>query len=70
MRHSFGSFHAHKGVPLLHVAKWMGDTLRTVEKHYAHLQVDRSWFDRSHKIAQKRTALEDDGRIVSLDDAA
>ena len=37
MRHSFASLLAINGVSLFKIAKWLGDTLRTTEKHYAHL---------------------------------
>lgn len=63
MRHSFGSFHAQNGVPLLHIARWMGDSLLTVERHYAHLQVDREHFERSHELARARVAPADESRI-------
>jgi integrase len=37
MRHTFASLLAKNGVSLFKIAKWMGDTLATTEKHYAHL---------------------------------
>ncbi len=38
MRHTFASLLAIAGVSLYKIGKWLGDTLRTTEKHYAHLQ--------------------------------
>jgi integrase len=52
MRRSFGSSMAQAGVPLVHIARWMGDTLHTVEKHYTHLTTDRSVFEKA--LAQLR----------------
>lgn len=37
MRHSFTSLLAIKGCSLFKIAQWLGDTLATTEKHYAHL---------------------------------
>ena len=37
MRHTFASLLAIKGVSLYKIAAWLGDTLATTEKHYAHL---------------------------------
>jgi integrase len=37
MRHTFASLLATQGVSLFKIAKWLGDTLATTEKHYAHL---------------------------------
>jgi integrase len=37
MRHSFASLLAIKGCSLFKIAQWLGDTLATTEKHYAHL---------------------------------
>lgn len=36
MRHSYGSHHVRRGVPLARVALWMGDRVRTVESNYLH----------------------------------
>jgi hypothetical protein len=36
MRHTFASLLASQGVSLYKIAKWLGDTLATTEKHYAH----------------------------------
>jgi integrase len=37
MRHTFASLLATQDVSLFKIAKWLGDTLATTEKHYAHL---------------------------------
>ena len=37
MRHTFASLLAINSVSLFKIAKWMGDTLATTEKYYAHL---------------------------------
>jgi integrase len=37
MRHTFASLHAQAGTPLFKVARWLGDTVSTVERHYADL---------------------------------
>lgn len=39
MRHSYGSHHVRRGVPLARVALWMGDRVRTVESNYMHEDV-------------------------------
>lgn len=39
MRHTFASLLVQKGASIYKVAKWMGDTVRVVEKHYGHLAV-------------------------------
>jgi integrase len=38
MRHTWASHAAQDGVPLLHIAKMLGDSVKTVEETYAHLQ--------------------------------
>lgn len=38
MRHTFASLLAIAGISLYKISKWLGDTLRTTERHYAHLQ--------------------------------
>ena len=40
MRHTFASLLASSGVSLYKIAKWLGDTPATTEKHYAHLQAE------------------------------
>ena len=37
MRHSFASLRVQKGVSIYKVAKWLGDDVETVQKHYGHL---------------------------------
>lgn len=38
MRRTFASLLAQAGVSLYKIARWLGDTIETTEKHYAHLQ--------------------------------
>ena len=40
MRHSFASHLVFSGASLFKVAQYLGDGIRVVEKHYAHLRVD------------------------------
>ena len=40
MRHTFASLLACSNVSLYKIAKWLGDTMATTEKHYAHLQAE------------------------------
>ncbi|MEA3208344.1 MAG: hypothetical protein QOE70_1401 [Chthoniobacter sp.] len=37
MRHTFASLLVQDGTSIFKVAKWLGDTVRVTEKHYAHL---------------------------------
>ncbi|HEV2208594.1 MAG TPA: site-specific integrase [Verrucomicrobiae bacterium] len=37
MRHTFASLLAIKGVSIFKIAKWLGDDVKVVERHYAHL---------------------------------
>jgi integrase len=37
MRHTFASLLVQRGVSLYKVARWLGDGLRVVDSHYAHL---------------------------------
>jgi len=37
MRHTFGSLLASSGCSIFKIAVWMGDEVRTAQKHYAHL---------------------------------
>lgn len=37
MRYTFASLLAIKGVSIFKIAKWLGDDVRVVERHYAHL---------------------------------
>ena len=37
MRHTFASLLVQAGVSIYKVARWMGDGVEVVEKHYAHL---------------------------------
>lgn len=46
MRHSFASHAVFQGESLSKVASWLGDGIRVVEKHYAHLRPDDRSIDR------------------------
>jgi integrase len=48
MRHTFASLLLNQGVSLFKVAKWLGDTLKVAEDHYAHLIADDDDIDRGH----------------------
>jgi integrase/recombinase XerD len=37
MRHTFASLLAIKGVSIFKISKWLGDDVKVVERHYAHL---------------------------------
>lgn len=37
MRHTFGSLRAQAGRSIFKIAQWMGDSVRTTERHYAKL---------------------------------
>lgn len=37
MRHTFASIAVQSNVSIYKVARWMGDGVEVVEKHYAHL---------------------------------
>jgi site-specific recombinase XerD len=47
MRHSFMSHLVANGESIFKVAQWMGDGVRVVEKHYAHLRMDDRSIDKS-----------------------
>lgn len=49
MRHTFASLLASAGVSLYKIARWLGDTLQTTERHYAHLQASDSDIDATRK---------------------
>lgn len=51
MRHTWASLAAIRGESLLHIAKMLGDTYKTVEDTYAHLQPTHL-----HEIANRRFA--------------
>lgn len=40
MRHSFASICASKGIDIFRIAKWLGDDVRVVQRHYAKLRPD------------------------------
>ena len=48
MRHTFAALLVSSGVSLFKVAKWLGDSLRVTEDHYAHLVAQDEDIERSH----------------------
>ncbi len=46
MRHSFASHLVLSGESVFKVAQWLGDGVRVVEKHYAHLRTDDRSIDK------------------------
>jgi integrase len=47
MRHTFASLLAIKGVSIFKIAKWLGDDVKVVERHYAHLMPQDSDIERA-----------------------
>lgn len=47
MRHTFASLLAQEGVSIFKVAKWLGDGVEVVQKHYAHLAPQDSDLERA-----------------------
>lgn len=47
MRHTFASLLAIAGVSIFKIAQWLGDDVRVVERHYAHLQPQDSDIERA-----------------------
>ena len=45
-RRTFASLLVSSGVSLYKVARWLGDGVRVVEKHYGHLQPDNGDIER------------------------
>jgi integrase len=46
LRHTFGSILAQEGVPLIKIARWMGNTLQVCERHYVGLTAYDADIDR------------------------
>ncbi|HEY5769378.1 MAG TPA: hypothetical protein VIS71_05975 [Terrimicrobium sp.] len=47
MRHTCASLLASPGVSIYKIAKWLGDDVRTVQRHYAKLLPDDSEIERA-----------------------
>jgi integrase len=47
MRHTFASLLASAGVSIYKIAKWLGDDVRTVQRHYAKLLPNDSEIERA-----------------------
>lgn len=48
LRRTFASLHVSAGTPIYVVAKWLGDSIKVTEEHYAHLHhagddIERAW---------------------------
>ena len=56
MRHTFASLLASAGVSIYKIAKWLGDDVRTVQRHYAKLLPNDSEIERAFSRAAARKA--------------
>jgi integrase len=56
MRHTFASLLASAGVSIYKIAKWLGDDVRTVQRHYAKLLPNDSEIERAFSLAAARKA--------------
>ena len=58
MRHTFASLLAIAGVSIFKIAQWLGDDVRVVERHYAHLlpqdsDIERAFGDEQGKVTKE-----------------
>ena len=51
MRHTFASLLASAGVSIYKIAKWLGDDVRTVQRHYAKLLPNDSEIERAYFLS-------------------
>lgn len=63
MRHTFASLLAIAGVSIFKIAQWLGDDVRVVERHYAHLHpqdldIERA-FGKEPSPAQKEAGIDE-----------
>ena len=63
MRHTFASLLAIAGVSIFKIAQWLGDDVRVVERHYAHLHpqdldIERA-FGKDPSPAQKEAGIDE-----------
>jgi integrase len=54
MRHTFASLLAIAGVSIVKIAEWLGDDVKVVERHYAHLlpqdlDIERAFGNSKHR---------------------
>lgn len=60
MRHTFASLLVIEGRSIFKVAKWLGDSLATTEKHYAHLApIDSDIEEGKHPVKQRTEQARD-----------
>jgi hypothetical protein len=62
-RHTFASLLAIAGVSIFKIAQWLGDDVRVVERHYAHLlpqdlDIERA-FGKEPSPAQKEAGIDE-----------
>jgi integrase len=60
MRHTFASLLASAGVSIYKIAKWLGDDVRTVQRHYAKLlpndgEIERAFSDFQQTVSRPRS---------------
>ena len=60
MRHTFASLLAIKGVSIFKIAKWLGDDVKVVERHYAHLLPQDSDIERAFGSGESEPSKEPD----------
>ena len=53
LRRTFASLQVSQGTSLYHVAKWLGDDIKTVMKHYAHLMPDHAALEQGLRAAPR-----------------
>jgi integrase len=58
MRHTFASLLAIAGVSIFKIAQWLGDDVKVVERHYAHLLPQDSDIERAFGEGTKKPARE------------
>jgi len=58
MRHTFASLLAIAGVSIFKIAQWLGDDVKVVERHYAHLLPQDSDIERAFGGADAKPAAE------------
>jgi integrase len=64
LRHSAGSLWLHDGTPAVHVAKWLGHSLKTLSDNYAHVIDDLDPDDRRSAVDMIMEARQDNHRTT------
>ena len=62
MRHTFASLLASSGVSIYKIAKWLGDDVRVVQRHYAKLlpndgEIERAFSDFQQTVSKRLVAF-------------